>query len=96
VYGVENIKEVIDFFNEGKQLRKSYWIPEKNSMKKSMIFRLIFQVKGQETAKSDGSSSGGRSQHHPDRPSRKRKNYVGEKSARHSSSFDLKRSIGNH
>ena len=52
VYGVENIKEVIDFFNEGKSLEKVVLDTRKEFQDKINNFPFDFsEVKGQETAK---------------------------------------------
>lgn len=52
VYGVENIKEVIDFFNEGKPLEKTVLDTRKEFQDKINLFPFDFsEVKGQETAK---------------------------------------------
>lgn len=52
VYGVENIKEVIDFFNEGKPLEKVVLDTRKEFQDKINNFPFDFsEVKGQETAK---------------------------------------------
>jgi len=52
VYGVENIKEVIDFFNEGKPLEKFVIDTRKEFQEKINDFPFDFsEVKGQETAK---------------------------------------------
>lgn len=52
VYGVENIKEVIDFFNEGKPLEKTILDTRKEFQEKINLFPFDFsEVKGQETAK---------------------------------------------
>ncbi|MCW3167707.1 YifB family Mg chelatase-like AAA ATPase [Chryseobacterium sp. 09-1422] len=52
VYGVENIKEVIDFFNEGKPLEKFVLDTRKEFQDKINSFPFDFsEVKGQETAK---------------------------------------------
>ncbi|SHL57439.1 YifB family Mg chelatase-like AAA ATPase [Chryseobacterium polytrichastri] len=52
VYGVENIKEVIDFFNEGKPLEKIVLDTRKEFQDKVNLFPFDFsEVKGQETAK---------------------------------------------
>lgn len=52
VYGAENIKEVIDFFNEGQPLRKIKLDVEKEFQEKIAHFPFDFsEVKGQETAK---------------------------------------------
>ncbi len=52
VYGVENIKEVIDFFNEGKPLEKVVLDTRKEFQDKVNNFPFDFsEVKGQETAK---------------------------------------------
>jgi magnesium chelatase family protein len=52
VYGVENIKEVIDFFNEGIPLEKSEIDTRKEFQDKINDFPFDFsEVKGQETAK---------------------------------------------
>lgn len=52
VYGVENIKEVIDFFNEGKPLEKVVLDTRKEFQDKVNLFPFDFsEVKGQETAK---------------------------------------------
>lgn len=52
VYGVENIKEVIDFFNEGKPLEKVILDTRKEFQDKINQFPFDFsEVKGQETAK---------------------------------------------
>ena len=52
VYGVENIKEVIDFFNEGKPLEKVILDTRKEFQDKINSFPFDFsEVKGQETAK---------------------------------------------
>lgn len=52
VYGVENIKEVIDFFNEGKPLEKVVLDTRKEFQDKINLFPFDFsEVKGQETAK---------------------------------------------
>ena len=52
VYGAENIKEVIDFFNEGQPLRKIELDVEKEFQEKIAHFPFDFsEVKGQETAK---------------------------------------------
>lgn len=52
VYGVENIKEVIDFFNEGKHLERSVFDIEKEFQEKTSNFPFDFsEIKGQETAK---------------------------------------------
>jgi magnesium chelatase family protein len=52
VYGVENIKEVIDFFNEGKPLERTTIDTRKEFQKKINDFPFDFsEVKGQETAK---------------------------------------------
>lgn len=52
VYGVENIKEVIDFFNEGKPLEKTVLDTRKEFQEKINLFPFDFsEVKGQETAK---------------------------------------------
>lgn len=52
VYGVENIKEVIDFFNEGKPLEKVVLDTRKEFQEKINQFPFDFsEVKGQETAK---------------------------------------------
>ena len=52
VYGVENIKEVIDFFNEGKPLEKVVLDTRKEFQEKINNFPFDFsEVKGQETAK---------------------------------------------
>lgn len=52
VYGVENIKEVIDFFNEGKPIEKVVLDTRKEFHEKINNFPFDFsEVKGQETAK---------------------------------------------
>jgi len=52
VYGAENIKEVIDFFNEGKELQKVMLDTKKEFQEKINDFPFDFsEVKGQETAK---------------------------------------------
>lgn len=52
VYGVENIKEVIDFFNEGKPLERTIIDTRKEFQEKVNDFPFDFsEVKGQETAK---------------------------------------------
>lgn len=52
VYGVENIKEVIDFFNEGKPLERTELDTRKEFQDKINDFPFDFsEVKGQETAK---------------------------------------------
>ncbi|MDC8102324.1 YifB family Mg chelatase-like AAA ATPase [Chryseobacterium rhizosphaerae] len=52
VYGVENIKEVIDFFNEGKALKKLTLDTQKEFQDKINDFPFDFsEVKGQEAAK---------------------------------------------
>jgi len=52
VYGAENIKEVIDFFNEGKALQKVTLDTKKEFQEKINNFPFDFsEVKGQETAK---------------------------------------------
>ncbi|MDV7696764.1 YifB family Mg chelatase-like AAA ATPase [Chryseobacterium soli] len=52
VYGAENIKEVIDFFNEGKELQKVILDTKKEFQEKINDFPFDFsEVKGQETAK---------------------------------------------
>lgn len=52
VYGAENIKEVIDFFNEEQPLRKIKLDVEKEFQEKIAHFPFDFsEVKGQETAK---------------------------------------------
>jgi magnesium chelatase family protein len=52
VYGVENIKEVIDFFNEGKPLERTTIDTRKEFQEKVNDFPFDFsEVKGQETAK---------------------------------------------
>lgn len=52
VYGVENIKEVIDFFNEGKPIEKVVLDTRKEFQEKINQFPFDFsEVKGQETAK---------------------------------------------
>ncbi|MBS1548640.1 MAG: YifB family Mg chelatase-like AAA ATPase [Bacteroidetes bacterium] len=52
VYGVENIKEVIDFFNEGKPLQPTKIDTRKEFEDKILDFPFDFsEVKGQETAK---------------------------------------------
>lgn len=52
VYGVENIKEVIDFFNDGKPLEKVVLDTRKEFQEKINQFPFDFsEVKGQETAK---------------------------------------------
>lgn len=52
VYGVENIREVIDFFNEGKNLERSVFDIEKEFQEKTSNFPFDFsEIKGQETAK---------------------------------------------
>jgi magnesium chelatase family protein len=52
VYGVENIKEVIDFFNEGKILEKTVLDTRKEFQDKINLFPFDFsEVKGQEAAK---------------------------------------------
>lgn len=52
VYGVENIKEVIDFFNEGKPLERTEIDTRKEFQDKINNFPFDFsEVKGQETAK---------------------------------------------
>lgn len=52
VFGIENIKEVIDFFNEGKPLEKTMIDTRKEFQEKMNIFPFDFsEVKGQEMAK---------------------------------------------
>ena len=52
VYGIENIKEVIDFFNEGKPLERTEIDTRKEFQEKINHFPFDFsEVKGQETAK---------------------------------------------
>ncbi len=52
VYGIENIKEVIDFFNEGKPLHRVHFDLEKEFKDKVSNFPFDFsEIKGQETAK---------------------------------------------
>lgn len=52
VYGAENIKEVIDFFNEGKALQKVILDTKKEFQERINNFPFDFsEVKGQETAK---------------------------------------------
>lgn len=52
VFGVENIKEVIGFFNEGKPLQKIELDTRKEFQEKINVFPFDFsEVKGQETAK---------------------------------------------
>lgn len=52
VYGAENIKEVIDFFNEGKAIEKIILDTQKEFHEKINDFPFDFsEVKGQETAK---------------------------------------------
>ena len=52
VYGAENIKEVIDFFNEGKNLERVTFDTRKEFKEKIDLFPFDFsEVKGQETAK---------------------------------------------
>ena len=52
VYGAENIKEVIDFFNEGKNLERVSFDTRKEFKEKIDLFPFDFsEVKGQETAK---------------------------------------------
>lgn len=52
VYGVENIKEVIDFFNEGIELQKTEIDTKKEFQDKVFAFPFDFsEVKGQESAK---------------------------------------------
>ena len=52
VYGVENIKEVIDFFNEGKPLERTVIDTRKEFQDKINFFPFDFsEVKGQENAK---------------------------------------------
>ncbi|KFF14208.1 magnesium chelatase [Chryseobacterium soli] len=52
VYGAENIKEVIDFFNEGKALQKVTLDTKKEFQERINNFPFDFsEVKGQETAK---------------------------------------------
>lgn len=52
VYGVENIKEVIDFFNEGKPLERTVIDTRKEFQDKINFFPYDFsEVKGQENAK---------------------------------------------
>ncbi len=52
MYGVENIKEVIDFFNEGKPIEKVVLDTRKEFHEKINDFPFDFsEVKGQETAK---------------------------------------------
>ncbi|WP_323632483.1 ATP-binding protein, partial [Pectobacterium carotovorum] len=52
VYGVENIKEVIDFFNEGKPLQKVEIDTRKEFQERINEFPFDFsEVKGQEAAK---------------------------------------------
>ncbi|QOR73157.1 YifB family Mg chelatase-like AAA ATPase [Cruoricaptor ignavus] len=52
VYGAENIREVIDFFNEGKPLERTVIDTRKEFQEKAQRFPFDFsEVKGQETAK---------------------------------------------
>ncbi|HCA08732.1 YifB family Mg chelatase-like AAA ATPase [Chryseobacterium sp.] len=52
VYGAENIKEVIDFFNEGKPIKRIILDTRKEFQEKINDFPFDFsEVKGQETAK---------------------------------------------
>lgn len=52
VYGVENIKEVIDFFDKGIPLERTEWDTRKEFQEKMNDFPFDFsEVKGQETAK---------------------------------------------
>lgn len=52
VYGVENIKQVIDFFNEGIPLERTEFDTRKEFQEKIHLFPFDFaEVKGQETAK---------------------------------------------
>ena len=52
VYGIENIKEVIDFFNEGIPLERTTIDTRKEFQEKINLFSTDFsEVKGQETAK---------------------------------------------
>jgi len=52
VYGVENIKEVIDFFDKGIPLERTEWDTRKEFQEKINDFPFDFsEVKGQETAK---------------------------------------------
>lgn len=52
VLGVENIKEVIDFFNEGKTIERSIFDVDKEFKNKISSFPFDFsEIKGQETAK---------------------------------------------
>lgn len=52
VYGIENIREVIQFFNEGIPLQKTEIDTRKEFSEKSLFFPFDFsEVKGQETAK---------------------------------------------
>ncbi len=52
VYGIENIKEVIDFFNEGAPLQKTEIDTKKEFQDKVFAFPFDFsEVKGQESAK---------------------------------------------
>lgn len=52
VYGIENIREVIDFFNEGKPLQATTIDTRKEFHEKAELFPFDFsEVKGQETAK---------------------------------------------
>ena len=52
VYGVENIKQVIDFFNEGKPIEKVILDTQKEFHERINDFPFDFsEVKGQETAK---------------------------------------------
>ncbi len=52
VYGVENIKEVIDFFDKGIPLERTEWDTRKEFQERMNDFPFDFsEVKGQETAK---------------------------------------------
>ncbi len=52
VYGVENIKELIDFFNEGQSLERSNFDIQQEFNDRAHFFPFDFsEVKGQETAK---------------------------------------------